>query len=124
MRARGFTLVEILVALAVLAFAMLAAVKAAGGYAGNQAYLQDRTLAHFVARNRLVEVQLEPTWPAIGRKQDEARQAGQDWRWQTEVSATPDKDIRRIEIRVWAADADIGESEPLARLSGFLERRE
>ena len=75
-RAHGFTLLEILIAMAVLALALLATVRAASSFAGNQAYLQERTLAEWVARNRLVELQLEDKWPATGRDKDKVRFAG------------------------------------------------
>ena len=93
-------------------------------YAGNQAYLQERTLAQWVARNRLVEFQLDENWPNTGRDKDEAEFAGLEWIWQSEVKPTPDNDVRRIDIRVWMVGADIDEEEPLATLSGFMGKRE
>lgn len=121
-RCTGFTLLEVLVALAVLALALAAAISAAAGYVGNQAYLQERTLAHWVARNVLIEMQLERPWPGTGERDDTARMADMDWKWQATIEATPEKDIRRVKIDVWLGEDD--EREPLAGIDGFLEKRE
>ncbi|MFA7386548.1 MAG: type II secretion system minor pseudopilin GspI [Thiohalobacteraceae bacterium] len=120
-RVRGFTLLEVLVALAVLALALAAAIRASGAYAGNQAYLQERTLAHWVARNALTELQLETQWPGTGERSDSARMADLDWEWRATISDTPDEDLRRVEIDVWLGEKP--EGQPLAGLTGFLERR-
>lgn len=119
-RGAGFTLIEVLVALAVLALALAAAIRAGGAYVGNQAYLQERTLAHWVARNVLTEIELEEQWPGIGQRSDSARLADLDWEWQATISETPDPDLRRIELSVWLGRER--EGEPLAGLTGFLER--
>lgn len=120
-RMTGFTLLEVLVALAVLALSLAAAIRASGAYAGNQAYLQERTLAHWVARNALTEMQLDSQWPSTGRRTDSARMADLDWEWRATVSDTPDADVRRVEISVWLGDKIKGE--PLAGITGYLERR-
>jgi general secretion pathway protein I len=120
--ARGFTLLEVLVALAVLALALAAAVSAGAAYVGNQAYLQERTLAHWVARNVLVELQLERGWPGTGKREDTASMAGREWTWSATVAETPEEDMRRVDIEVWLGEQDKGE--PLAGISGFLEKRE
>lgn len=117
----GFTLLEVLVALAVLALSLAAAIRASGAYVGNQAYLQERTLAHWVARNTLTELQLETQWASTGSRSDSARMADLDWEWRATISDTPDQDLRRVEISIWLGDKAKGE--PLAGLSGYLERR-
>ena len=78
----------------------------------------------FVARNRLVEYQLDENWPDTGRDKDEAEFAGLEWIWQSEVKPTPDNDVRRIDIEVWMEGADIDEEQPLATLSGFMGKRQ
>lgn len=121
-RIRGFTLLEVLVALAVLALALAAAVSAGAAYVGNQAYLQERTLAHWVARNVLIELQLEREWPGTGKREDKARMSDRDWSWRATVSETPEADMRRVDVDVWLGEDDAGE--PLAGVSGFVEKRE
>jgi general secretion pathway protein I len=120
-RAAGFTLIEVLVALAVLALALAAAIRAGGAYVGNQAYLQERTLAQWVARNVLTELELGEDWPGIGERSDSARLADLDWEWEATISGTPDPDLRRVELSVWLGRE--AEGEPLAGLTGFLEKR-
>ena len=76
-----FGLWEVLVALGVLALTMGAGIKAVGGYTANQSYLRDRTLAVWVARNVLVEQQVQNAWPGVGEFKGTAEMGKQEWRW-------------------------------------------
>ncbi len=118
MRPRGFTLLEVLVALAVLAVGLAALVQAGGAGARNAAYLKEKTLAHWVAMNKAAEYQLAGQWPGVGRRSGTVVMAGREWRWQVEVKATPDGDVRRLEVSVYP---DRGE-EPLVRRIAFVGR--
>lgn len=120
---KGFTLLEVLVAMTVLALALLAISKAAGGFIENQVYLRDRTFAQWVARNQLLKVQLSGEWPSVGEQKDEVQLPAErrDWRWVMNVTQTSEKGLRRLDIEVFPADAEDNES-PLAVLSGFMER--
>lgn len=122
----GFTLLEVLIALTVLALSLGAVIQATGDFTLNQVYLRDRTFAGWVARNRLAEAQLEGQWPSIGRKKGEVEfpqaageMPGREWRWVIQVTQTPEQDLRRLDIDVYPADAD-DEDSPLASLSGFI----
>jgi len=114
----GFTLLEVLVALAVLALTMGAVIKAVGDYTGNQAYLRDRTLAVWVARNVLAEQQLESAWPGVGEIKGNSDMGGREWSWLVTVTQTEEEELRRLDVEVHMIDDD--DSEPLAVLSGFL----
>lgn len=118
--AAGFTLLEVVVALAVIAIAMGALVKAGSQQAASLDYLREQTLAHWVAENRLVELQVADDWPETGRSQGEAGMQGRDWFWTTEVEATEDPALRRVEVAVWSDEAREGSA--LARMTGFLAR--
>ena len=114
---RGFTLVEMLVALAVVAVALTAGMRAVAQSADAATLLKQRTLALWVAQNRLAAAQLELPWPAPGERNGDAVQAGARFAWREIVSGTPNPAFRRIEIVV----ADVAEpGYVLARLTGFL----
>jgi len=117
-RRRGFTLIEVIVALAVLAFAMGALISGMARYAGNAAALREKTVALWVAHNRLTEIDLEPVWPPLGKSDGDVEMAGAEWRWFVTVSETPDPDVRRVEIRVQAK----GQETDAAALSSFVAK--
>jgi general secretion pathway protein I len=125
-RPAGFTLLEVLIALVVLALSLGAVIQAAGDFTVNQAYLRDRTLAEWVARNQLAALLLAKEWPAIGNRKGEAEMpvgspdsGGRAWRWELQVSQTPEEDLRRLEITVYP-QGDGDAAEPLASLVGFI----
>lgn len=117
---QGFTLLEVLVALAILTIAMGALIKSGTEATGNAEYLRDKTLAHWVALNRINELQLARDWPATGESRGSVEMAGRDWRWEARISDTFDKDIRRLEVEVRL----LGDPEDanLERLTAFLSR--
>ena len=113
----GFTLIEVIVALVVIALGMLGVIQAVSQTAGNSGYLRDKTIAHWVAMNHLTELRLQKTAPGIDKTSDEVEMAGRRWKWTTDVTQTPVETIRRIDISVRPADAKEGSS--LASVSGF-----
>lgn len=101
--AGGFTLIEILVALVVVAVALGAIVAETGNYVGNAAHMRDRTIAHWVAMNRVAEQHVASDWPATGDTTGTALMAEREWYWKMTVSETEDSDVRRIDVEVRAA---------------------
>lgn len=114
----GFTLIEVVVALAVLATAMAALLTGMARYADQAGYLREKTVALWVAHNRLTEIDLEPVWPEVGNSDGDAEMAGLRWRWRVTVLETPDPEVRRIDIRVQASGRD-GDA---ATLSSFVSK--
>jgi len=117
-RQRGFTLLEVIVALTVLAITLGSIIKATGEYTANQAYLRDRTLANWVARNVLAEFQLDSAWPEVGERKGTVEMGRMEWDWLARISQTEEADLRRLDVEVRPLDAD--DTDPLVILSGFL----
>jgi general secretion pathway protein I len=97
---RGFTLLEVLVAVTVLALALTAIISGGSGYARTAASMRDKTLALWVARNRLAEIEMLPVWPQSGTSSDDVPMGGETWTWRVEVVGTQDPTLRRINIGV------------------------
>lgn len=112
----GFTLLEVLVALLVLGFALAAVIQSVASQADNTAYLRQKTLAHWVAQNRLTEMRIQAAW-ATEEEKDTVEMGGRTWHWRSKIEETPDPDLRRVEIFVTVSE---DEELPLAHLIGFL----
>lgn len=117
---RGFTLLEVLIALAVVAIAVAAILHGIGTGATHTTDLQTRRLASWVAQNHLAELRLRRQWPAVQQTTGTTRMAGHTWRWRQTVSQTQAAGIRRVDVNVWPAAAGSAAGSAAARLSGFL----
>ncbi len=114
-RSRGFTLLEVLIALVVVSLALLALTRTAGGEINRFDGLRERTLAAWVASNVLNETRIGTPFPAVGKRDGRTRFANLDWRWTLEVKATDDPAMRRLDVLVFVGEA----AEPSASLNGF-----
>ncbi|MEF8792648.1 type II secretion system minor pseudopilin GspI [Thiohalorhabdus sp.] len=115
---RGFTLVEVLAALAVVAFALAALWKGLGqGIAVTQG-LPERLVARWVAENRLVLRQARGEWPEARTYEGTTRMGGREWAWEEQIRTTDEEALRRVTIQV-GPDSDEGSQ---VTLEGFLKR--
>lgn len=123
-RARGFTLIEVLVATAVLALGLGAFISSGARYADYARYIHDRTVAQWVAHNQLVQYQITPSWPATGKRGGDVRMGGNNWHWTADIQNSPDPTVRRIDLRVYRIDPDSHkpEADSVTLLSGFVTR--
>ena len=117
----GFTLIEVLVALAIVAIGMAAVLEALTSSANTALYLQDKTLAQWVALNRIETVRLSGTTPAVGTSNDTLDYAGRSWEWQETVTNTRIQGMRQIVVDVRPADSKAGDNRGwYASAAGFM----
>ncbi|WP_181919219.1 type II secretion system minor pseudopilin GspI [Alkalilimnicola ehrlichii] len=115
-QSRGFTLVEVLVAVIVVGTALAAIIKVSAESGYNLNYLRDRTFAQWVANDRLVEMQAMEYWGS-GRDSGRREMAGREWHWETEISNSPIPRMRQVTVRVYEHE---GSEHPLTVLDGLL----
>jgi len=111
----GFTLLEVLVALAVVAVALAALARAGSQAIDTQAALEERTLALWVADNVLAEMRLEAGL-SPGRRQGQARLGERDWHWDALIQPAPGGGLLRIDVAVYAERSRLA---PVVSHTGF-----
>jgi general secretion pathway protein I len=119
----GFTLIEIMIALAIFAVVSAALVRNASLTVYQTCMIRERTLAWWVADNHLSEMRSAPrtakNYPSVGRDRVSVNMAGRDWELAVEIKATENENMRRIEITAYNEN-DLEAA--LMTLSGFLGR--
>ena len=119
--ARGFTLIEVLVALAIVAVGMAAVLGTLSSSAGTVSYLRDKTFANWVALNQIALVRISGQLPAPGKSDGDTDFAGRKWHWHQEVSTTQVPGMVRMDVSVRPGDSDASDSDRgwYATLSGI-----
>ena len=115
---RGFTLIEVMVAIAIFAMAALAAVSAASGHLNSLSTIQQRTFAQYVAANRLTELNLTTTWPLKDNQRGSERQGGVEWQWRQQVVETVTPNVVAVTIEVTQGEQDY----QWARLTQYIRK--
>ena len=96
----GFTLLEVMVALTIIALGMAAVIKTVASTTVNSAYLRDKTFAYWVAQNQMTELELTAAKPKTGFTDGNEKLAGITWYWTRKIDGTEDPDTQRVEISV------------------------
>jgi general secretion pathway protein I len=99
-KSHGFTLIEVMLALAVFSIAGIALLSTASNNARNIGYLETKMFAGWVASNQLVAVNLDKTWPPKNNVKGEVELAGRTWYWHKTVIKTTDNDMRSVVIEI------------------------
>ena len=117
-KADGFTLLEVMVALAVAAIGLGAISKSMSSSVDVAARLKHRTLATWVASNRLAELRMNRQFSISGSSSGESEMGDLRWRYEEQYASTADPNISRVDISVYLD----GEDDQAAELTGFLSR--
>ena len=96
----GFTLLEVMLAMAVFAIAGVALLGVADNNYRHISHLEEQMFANWVASNQLVEVSLDKTWPPKNNRKGKGEMAGRTWYWQQKVIKTNNKELRSIIMEV------------------------
>ena len=104
MKQRGMTLIEVMMALTIFSIAGLATLRATSGQINTAVYLEQKTLATWVADNAIQELRLEKTWPELGWKNDKATLGNQTWYVRFRGGEMPLPQMRKIEVEVHATE--------------------
>lgn len=116
--ARGFTLVEVLIAMVIVSLALPALVMRVQSVSENTGYIEEKSYAYWVAQNKMEEVlldyRLKKTFPKT-RVHDKVEFAGREWYWQVQAKTTSMERFYRLEVKVGTDEEDI-----LASVAGFV----
>ena len=121
---RGFTLIEVLVALAIFGVVALSLLTSSRDQTRQAAALEDRMFAHWIALNTLTDLQASNDYPKVGVMDSTAVMAGRDWFVTISVSSTPSPAVRHLDISVAPFDPISGKAgNDLVSEVGFLRQR-
>jgi len=117
----GFTLVEVMIALAVVSIGLLATLSAANQEINGALITQEKMTAYWLMQNKITEIHLEnqTTWPAIKHNKGTDTIFGQSWRWQTVTQKTDNKKIRTLKISLSPLSSPISD-EPVLEQTLYL----
>jgi general secretion pathway protein I len=96
----GFTLIEVMLAMAVFAIAGVALLGVADNNYRHISHLEEQMFANWVASNQLVEVSLDQTWPPKNNRKGKVEMAGRTWYWQQKVVKTANKELRELTMEI------------------------
>jgi general secretion pathway protein I len=117
-RHAGFTLLEAMIALFIVSLGMTAVIKTLNTYAVSAQYFEEKTLATWIATNKITELSVGSTWPAVDEYDEELDYANQHWKLHVEVSETEVKNLHRVDVSVSRGDDP---DHVQSKVSGLIE---
>ena len=115
-RHRGFTLIEVMVALVIIAISLTGMAVTMGGMLNNATTLRERTYASWIAQNKIVEMRLANIVPEVGETSGEIEYANTFWDWRAEVSETGIENLYRVDVEI----ARPASPDSIRTVTGFL----
>ncbi len=120
-RPKGFTLLEVLIALTILAISSLAVLRQTGQSLSQLQQLEQKNIAVYIAENRLAEITVSDTWPDSGSSSNTVTIAGQQWTVGSDISNTSDPWLKRIDVSV-SQEISGGKAVSIASLTSYKGR--
>jgi general secretion pathway protein I len=117
-RVGGFTLLEAMVALVIVALGMMAVNGQLNRYVVAASFVEEKTLASWIATNEITALSVAASWPDLGKSDKDVEFASRKWRCNIVVSATDVQNLRRVDVSVTLADAP---ERVLDKVSGLIE---
>ena len=115
-RQNGFTLIEVMVALVIVALSLTAVTASMSQMIDASQAMRDRTYASWIAQNRIAEFRLASETPDVGASNGEVEYANAEWAWRAMISETGVDDLYRIDVSVSIA----GNEDVIRSVSGFV----
>lgn len=113
---RGFTLIEVMVSLVIVAIALTGISVTMGGMLNTATTLRDRTYASWIAQNKIVEIRAAGAVPELGESNGEVDYANSQWEWRAVIAETGVEDLLRIDVSVSRPGAET----PIRTVTGFV----
>lgn len=113
---RGFTLIEVMVALTIVAFSLTAVAASMSQMIDAATTMRDRTYASWIAQNKITEIRLANTIPEVGTSSGEIEFGNTDWEWRVVISESGIEDFMRIDVSISLA----GEDYVIRTVTGFM----
>jgi len=120
-RTQGFTLIEVMVALAVVSIGLLACLNAANQETKSAIFSQEKMAAYWLIKNKITEIRVQTPWPSTSQRKGTESLFQQTWHWQTKTEKTANPSIRRVIIRI-APDLATIKSDPTLEQSIYLRK--
>ncbi len=119
-KAFGFTLLEVLIAMVIFGTAIVFLLQHINEQKLAHKNITEKTIAHWVAMNKMNETRMDEKWPDIGTSRGDIEMRNHEWSWLQTVSKTSEKDLRQVEIEVRYDEKD---KLPTTRFIGFIAKK-
>jgi general secretion pathway protein I len=117
---RGFTLLEVMIALLIFSIGSMALSKGMSQVVGQQRRLEEKTFASWIAKNKYNELSAISSFPDIGEKNEDIEFADRDWLVEEKIIKTPNPFMRRVEITVFLLKKEDNSKNPIHSITGFI----
>ncbi len=118
----GFTLLEVMVALLVIAIGLGAVINSTGESVWKASIMREKTIANWVAQNEIALYRAKRTWSGRSNIKGTTRMANADWEWRMQISETDDPSLRRIDVEVYLVTERGVENDIKATMTGFIAK--